>query len=79
MTPQNILDINTRDDFRKWLSENHDTAKECWIAARRGKTPPTDPPTGKIKQLDGAKQRALPQTRKTWHDDRCRPCRMPRS
>lgn len=42
MTPQNILDINTRDDFRKWLSENHDTAKECWIAAKRGKTPPED-------------------------------------
>ncbi len=42
MTPRNILDIRTRDDFRRWLSENHDTAKECWIVAKRGKTPPDD-------------------------------------
>lgn len=42
MTPQNILDIRTRADFRQWLIENHDTQKECWIAVKRGKTPPED-------------------------------------
>lgn len=40
MTPKNILDIRNRADFRKWLIENHDTQKECWIAVKRGKTPP---------------------------------------
>ena len=40
MIPKNILDIHTRDEFRKWLSEHHATEKECWIALKRGKTPP---------------------------------------
>ncbi len=40
MTPRNILDIITRTDFRKWLMNNSTTEKECWIAVKRGKTPP---------------------------------------
>ena len=42
MTPQNILDITNRNDFRKWLMNNSNTEKECWIAVKRGKTPPED-------------------------------------
>lgn len=42
MTPTNILDIRHREDFRRWLAEHHATAKECWIAVKRGKTPPVD-------------------------------------
>lgn len=42
MTPANTLYISTRADFRKWLSENHATEKECWVAVKRGKTPPPD-------------------------------------
>lgn len=42
MTPHNILDIQKRIEFRKWLIENHATEKECWIAVKRGKTPPED-------------------------------------
>ncbi len=42
MKPTNILDIRTRADFRRWLSANHATEKECWIVAKRGKTPPED-------------------------------------
>lgn len=42
MTPKNILDIHTRGDFRAWLADNSTTEKECWIAVKRGKTPPTD-------------------------------------
>lgn len=42
MTPTNILDIRTRGDFREWLMANSAREKECWIAVRRGKTPPGD-------------------------------------
>lgn len=40
MNPTNILTVNNRLDFRTWLSKNHSTEKECWIAVKRGKTPP---------------------------------------
>lgn len=40
MTMKNILDIRRRRDFRDWLIKNSDIEKECWIAVKRGKTPP---------------------------------------
>lgn len=42
MTPKNILNITNRADFRKWLAANSATEKECWVEAKRGKTPPED-------------------------------------
>lgn len=42
MTPKNILDIRDRGGFREWLMANSETEKECWIAVKRGKTPPAD-------------------------------------
>ncbi len=42
MIPKNILPINCRADFRRWLYENHDKEAECWLAVKRGKTPPSD-------------------------------------
>ena len=39
---KNIIDIRTRADFREWLINNSDAEKECWIAVKRGKTPPAD-------------------------------------
>ncbi|MDE5660725.1 MAG: YdeI/OmpD-associated family protein [Muribaculaceae bacterium] len=42
MTPKNILDIRTRNDFRQWLARNSAVETECWIAVKRGKTPPSD-------------------------------------
>lgn len=42
MTPQNILDIKNRSGFREWLMKNSTVEKECWIAVKRGKTPPED-------------------------------------
>lgn len=42
MTPRGILDIKTRGGFREWLAANHAAEKECWIAVKRGKTPPED-------------------------------------
>lgn len=42
MIPRNILDIKKRSDFREWLMKNSAVEKECWIAVKRGKTPPED-------------------------------------
>lgn len=42
MIPRNILCITCRADFRKWLMDNSTTQRECWIAVKRGKTPPQD-------------------------------------
>lgn len=42
MTPKNVLNITNRADFREWLAMNSATEKECWIEARRCKTPPED-------------------------------------
>lgn len=42
MIPRNILDITRRTDFREWLMDNSTVEKECWIAVKRGKTPPVD-------------------------------------
>lgn len=42
MTPRNILCITSRNDFREWLIKNSTIEKECWIAVKRGKTPPED-------------------------------------
>lgn len=42
MILKNILDIRNRKDFREWLKNNNTSEKECWIAVKRGKTPPED-------------------------------------
>ena len=42
MEAKNILNITTREEFRKWLTENHSKESECWIVAKKGKKPPTD-------------------------------------
>ncbi|MDE6560489.1 MAG: YdeI/OmpD-associated family protein [Muribaculaceae bacterium] len=39
---KNILDIRNRGEFREWLTDNCTSEKECWIAVKRGKTPPED-------------------------------------
>ena len=39
---KNILDIHHREEFREWLKNNSTSEKECWIALKRGKTPPED-------------------------------------
>ena len=43
MQPINVLDITDRAQFRAWLTANHATESECWIAVKRGR--PTDPNT----------------------------------
>ena len=40
--PRNILDINCRQAFRKWLAENHAKESEWWAAVKRGNNPPAD-------------------------------------
>lgn len=31
MEAKNILNITKREDFRKWLIENHNKESECWM------------------------------------------------
>ena len=33
----NVLEVKSRDELRQWLAMNHDTAKECWVAVKRGR------------------------------------------
>lgn len=42
MEPKNILHITTRAEFRAWLQANHAKESECWMVAKKGKTPPPD-------------------------------------
>lgn len=42
MIPENILNITTRSEFRRWLEQHHQQEKECWMIAKKGKNPPTD-------------------------------------
>lgn len=42
MEAKNILSITTREDFRKWLTANHNKESECWMVAKKGKNPPAD-------------------------------------
>ena len=37
MNPINLLEAKNRDEFREWLNENHQTAKECRLAVKRGR------------------------------------------
>ncbi len=40
--PKTILNITRRNEFREWLTRFSTVEKECWIAVKRGKTPPDD-------------------------------------
>lgn len=42
MESKNILNITTREAFRKWLIQNHNKESECWMVAKKGKNPPID-------------------------------------
>ena len=37
MEYENVLNCKNSQEFRKWLSENHSTQKECWVKCKRGK------------------------------------------
>ena len=37
MMPENVLGINSRSEFRKWLEEHCESEKECRIAVRKGR------------------------------------------
>ena len=37
---EHILDINSREAFRAWLTEHAESAQECWVQVKRGR--PTD-------------------------------------
>lgn len=35
--PQNILSIQSRDEFRQWLMTHHAVERECWVKVKRGR------------------------------------------
>lgn len=37
MEHKNVLNVHSRKEFRKWLEENHENQKECYVACKRGK------------------------------------------
>lgn len=37
-----ILPVRSRQEFRSWLQENHDTAGECWLAVTKGRPDGSD-------------------------------------
>ena len=68
--PQNILSIQSRDEFRQWLMTHHATEKECWVKCF-GWIDST------LKRLDGeAYQRFAPRAKGSlWSElnkERCR-------
>lgn len=42
MEPMNVLDIRTREEFRRWLAENCFKESECWVEVKRGRLEKTD-------------------------------------
>ena len=32
-----LIDVRSRQEFRRWLEQNHSTETECWIEVRRGR------------------------------------------
>lgn len=42
METKNILNITSREDFRKWMLENHNKESECWMHVKKGKNKPID-------------------------------------
>ena len=34
----NPINLTSREDWRKWLTNNHNTQKECWLSVTRGKS-----------------------------------------
>lgn len=43
MEKQNILQIQTRNEFRQWLETHHATENVCWVCVKRGR--PSDDDT----------------------------------
>ena len=35
-----LLEFQERKQLRKWLQDNHSTAKDCWVVTSRSKNPP---------------------------------------
>ena len=43
-----LLEFSERQQLRDWLTENHASAKECWVTMSRSK----NPPAGVLPYLD---------------------------
>ncbi len=49
---ENVLNVTTREEFRKWLCENAATRSECWVEIKRGT--PTE--NGILSYLDAVEE-----------------------
>ena len=47
-----LLEFSERQQLRDWLTENHASAKECWVTMSRSK----NPPSGVLPYLDAVEE-----------------------
>ena len=50
----NLLHLSSRDELRRWLMENHDKEKCCWVVTYRSKCPPEWPAVPYIEVVEEA-------------------------
>jgi len=39
---QNIIHLNSREEFREWLNKNSETEKECYLLVKKGEPKSND-------------------------------------
>ena len=50
----NLLHLSSRDELRRWLMENHDKEKCCWVVTYRSKCPPEWPAVPYVEVVEEA-------------------------
>ena len=50
----NLLHLSSRDELRRWLMENHDKERCCWVVSYRGKCPPQWPAVPYVEVVEEA-------------------------
>ena len=50
----NLLHLSSRDELRRWLMENHDKEKCCWVVTYRGKCAPQWPAVQYVEVVEEA-------------------------
>ena len=50
----NLLHLSSRDELRRWLMENHDKERCCWVVSYRGKCAPEWPAVPYVEVVEEA-------------------------
>ena len=50
----NLLHLSSRSELRRWLMENHDKEKCCWVVTYRGKCAPEWPAVPYVEVVEEA-------------------------